>query len=80
MKLNYSVYSTSFLTTSFQVEYLYYSTVDDPKYDVDEAEDSLIGNNGHFLKIEESAMCKVGLNGGKLKEWLVYRVIALLSN
>lgn len=55
------MYTTSFLTTSFQVEYLYYSTVDDPMHDVNEAEDRLIRNEGRFLKIEESAMCMVGL-------------------
>ena len=55
------MYTTSFLTTSFQVEYLYYSTVDDPMHDVNEAEDRLIRNEGRYLKIEESAMCMVGL-------------------
>jgi len=42
-----------------QVEYLYYSTTDDPRHDIFEAEDNPIGNISHFLKIEESAMCKM---------------------
>ena len=47
------------IAISLQVEYLYYSTTDDPRHDIVEEEDKLIGNISHFLKIEESAMCKV---------------------
>ena len=32
---------------------------DDPTHDIIDAEDKMIGNIGHFLKIEESAMCKI---------------------
>ena len=47
------------ITILLQVEYLYYSTTDDPRHNIMEEEDKLIGNISHFLKIEESAMCKV---------------------
>ena len=47
------------ITIFLQVEYLYYSTTDDPRHDIIEVEDDPMGNISRFLKIEESAMCKV---------------------
>ena len=50
----------TFIKISFQVEHLYYSTIDDPKHDITEGI-GLNGNISRFMKIEESAMCMVCL-------------------
>ena len=46
----------------FQVEYLYYSTIDDPTHDVTEVENASLEDMNHFIKLEESAMCMVSQN------------------
>ena len=47
------------IATLLQVEYLYYSTTDDPRHDIAGVEDKTTRNISLFLKIEESAMCQV---------------------